>query len=149
MSELISMITRHEGVRLHVYDDATGENILPGSLVKGHPTVGCGRALDVHGISRDEADFLLQNDVDEVRAALRREFYWYNLLNGPRQDAVASLAFNVGVQGFKGFAQTIAAIEAARYDQAAQHMLDSTWRQQVGQRAEEVAAIIKSGSYQV
>ena len=92
MSELTSMLARHEGIRLLVYDDATDQPITQGTLVHGHPTIGIGRALDVHGITPDEAEYLLSNDVDDVVASLRKEFYWYTLLNGPRQDAIADSA---------------------------------------------------------
>ena len=44
-----------EGVRLRVYDDATGEPLHPGMTLKGHPSIGYGRALDVNGISLKES----------------------------------------------------------------------------------------------
>src|SRR5437879_3540139 len=118
MSELTQMITRHEGIRLLVYDDATDQPISQGSLVHGHPTIGIGRALDVHGITPDEAEYLLSNDVDEVVASLRKEFYWYTLLNGPKQDALADMCFNLGLTHFKTFVKMIAALDAANYEEA-------------------------------
>ena len=69
--ELITCeLTRDEGQLLTVYDDATGAAIKPGTSVKGHPTIGIGRALDVHGISAAEAAYLLGNDIDGIVAQL-------------------------------------------------------------------------------
>jgi lysozyme len=138
MSELLAMLVRHEGVRLFPYTDTVGKL-----------TIGVGRNLTDKGITRDEAEYLLSNDVDEVRAALRREFYWYTLLTGPRQDALADMCFNLGLAGLRRFSDTLAAVEAGRYEVAAAHMLNSTWREQVGGRAEELAQIIRTGQYSV
>lgn len=63
---LIPMLRAEEGLRLTVYDDATGKPIKPGTLVKGHPTIGIGRALDVNGITEAEAEYLKANDVAKI-----------------------------------------------------------------------------------
>jgi len=51
-------LTRHEGLRLAVYDDATGKPLEQGDTIVGHPTVGVGRlaykcAWHQHHRSRD------------------------------------------------------------------------------------------------
>ena len=52
---LRSQLERHEGLRLKPYRDTVGKL-----------TVGYGRNLEDVGISRDEADFMLDNDIDQV-----------------------------------------------------------------------------------
>lgn len=65
---LILELTGEEGKRRFVYDDATGAPLSPGVLCKGHPTVGIGRALDVHGISVVEGQLLRANDIQAGRS---------------------------------------------------------------------------------
>jgi lysozyme len=54
-SSVIDLIKTHEGLRLNVYQCTAGKN-----------TIGYGRNLDDNGISKDEADFMLRNDVKET-----------------------------------------------------------------------------------
>ena len=39
IQKVIEQLKRHEGLRLCVYDDATGREIKQGSRVQGHPTI--------------------------------------------------------------------------------------------------------------
>jgi len=52
---LIDLLIHHEGIRLFVYDDATGKPITAGSICQGNPTIGIGRELSKTGISESEA----------------------------------------------------------------------------------------------
>ena len=136
MSELVDMLKRHEGVRLFPYHDSVGKL-----------TIGVGRNLDDSGISMDEAEFMLTNDIHHVQGELRRTYPWFNLMLAARQDAVTDLAFNVGIAGFAKFAATIAAIKRADYEGASRHMLASKWAEQVGKRATDLAAMMRTGEY--
>jgi lysozyme len=57
------------------------------------------------------------------------------------------MRFNLGSVGFRGFRNTIAHIEAGRYGAAADGMLASAWSKQVGHRAVELAAMMRTGEY--
>ena len=41
--KLSVMITDHEGLKLKVYDDGNGEELIAGDTLIGHPTIGVGR----------------------------------------------------------------------------------------------------------
>ena len=73
----------HEGLRLTVYDDATGETIGPGTRMQGIPTVGVGRNLLDRGLTRQEAHYLLDNDIAHTVAELHRAFPWIEQLQSP------------------------------------------------------------------
>lgn len=132
-----------EGIRMLVYDDATGRPIGPGTLVRGHPTIGIGRALDVHGITA-EAHYFLANDIAAVEAALSR-LEWYQELDPVRRGVCTNLAFNMGVRGLQSFVGMISDIEAAehdltgamqqlaqgQFDAAADELAGSDWAKQV------------------
>ena len=136
MSELVDILKKHEGVRLFPYHDTVGKL-----------TIGIGRNLDDSGISMDEAEFLLMNDIHHFQGELRRAYPWFHLLLAARQDAITDLAFNVGLAGFAKFEATIAAIKRADYEGASRHMLASKWATQVGPRATDLATMVKSGEY--
>ena len=84
--KLINLISDHEGVKLKVYDDATGQELKAGDVLVGHPTIGIGRnvAKDGLGISQEEAEFMLMNDIDRVK-----EENWEETANQMRSSAWA------------------------------------------------------------
>ena len=45
IAKVADQLKRHEGVRLAVYDDATGKPVHAGDTLVGHPTIGVGRLL--------------------------------------------------------------------------------------------------------
>ena len=136
MGALLDMLMRHEGVRLKPYEDTVGKL-----------TIGVGRNLDDVGITRDEAMYLLNNDVNRTIAGLRAAYPWFSEMSAPRQDAVVDMAFNLGLHGFAKFRQTIASLEVQAWSDAAKEMLDSQWATQVGARANELATMIETGMY--
>jgi lysozyme len=106
-----------EGTRLLVYDDATGRAVTPGYCMRGHPTVGVGRALDVHGLTAAEAEVLFVNDIAAVERALSA-VPWYVGLDAVRQGVMVNLCFNLGLRGLLSFITMIADIESAEHDLA-------------------------------
>jgi lysozyme len=138
---LEEQILAHEGLRLQVYDDATGQPIKAGSKVIGHPTIGIGRNLAV-GITHDEALILLKNDLDKVRKGLETLPY-FTRLSEIRQRVLMDMAFNLGLRGLFGFRTTLLKIEQGKYSEAADYMLQSKWAGQVGQRARRLAYMMR------
>lgn len=144
----ISLIKGHEGWRNFVYDDATGLPIKPGTTVVGHPSIGYGRALDVHGILPTEGDLLLENNVLDCRQDLVPIFgdRW-NGFGGPRQAALLDMRYNLGPTGFRNFNRMVTALLNSDWKTAAQEALGSAWAREVGQRAQDDARMIESGEW--
>jgi lysozyme len=138
MDNLIEMLKRHEGVKSNVYRD-TG----------GLEHIGCGRNISESGpgLSEDEINYLLKNDLERCEAELNSEYVWFRILEGARRDAIMNIFFNLGATRFRGFKNAIAAMENQDYDTAAVEFMDSRWAKQVGGRALELTDIIKAGSY--
>jgi lysozyme len=139
MSDLIEQLKKHEGVRTHAY--LCSENKI---------TVGVGRNLDENGglgLSSDEIDYLLQNDINRCVRELAYAFDWFSSLDGVRQDAMVNLAFNLGITRLQQFKLALDAMERGQYHKAATEFLDSRWAKQVGNRAIEVTYMISSGEY--
>jgi len=143
---LMARIRKHEGLRLSVYDDATGKPIVPGSVVQGIPTIGFGRNLK-RGITENEAFYLLSNDVETVISEVRRALPWVKDLDHPRWSVVMELGFNVGVPKLLEFKRTLASIKAGDYETAAVQMLESKWADQVGKRALTLATIMRTSEW--
>lgn len=131
LAQQIRELQTDEGYRLRVYDDATGQEIGPGSVVTGHPTIGYGRALDaVHGLTAEEVDYLFSNDLLEVEDALLR-LAWFALLDPIRRGVMVNLAYNMGVNELCMFTHMIAAMQAKDWKTAADQLQTSEWAGQV------------------
>lgn len=130
---IVGMLKRDEGLRLKPY-----------RCTAGKLTIGYGRNLDDVGINEAEADMLLANDIAKVEREAER-FHWYAGLNDARKAVVLNMLFNLGASSFKGFVNTIKAISAGDYDDAANRMLASKWAEQVGARAARLAQIMRTG----
>jgi lysozyme len=142
------LIRADEGLRLTVYDDATGDPIGPGSVVKGHPTIGYGRCLDSrHGITQGEADTFLYADVDQWEIELKQAFRWFTRLNEPRQAVLVSMAHQMGIDGLKRFGNALEAMQSGAWEIAAQELFRSKWARQTPARAKRLANIMRTGAY--
>ena len=132
---LVVELKRDEGVRNKPYKDTVGKI-----------TIGVGRNLDDVGLSNDEVESLLRNDIARVKQQLDKNLPWWTTLNDTRQRVLANMCFNLGIGGLMGFDNTLAAIKTGNYADASRRMLDSKWAKQVGARAVRLAKMMESGS---
>ena len=139
------LIRLAESLRIFVYDDATGEPIKPGSVVKGHPTIGYGRALDVDGITEDEAIYLETNSQHEIEYVLGA-YHWWSSLNEARQAVLIDMAYNMGTTELFHFVEMIKALERGDWNGASDAMLQSEWAREVPIRAQRDAKIMRDGT---
>ena len=133
--KLANDLIRDEGLRLKPYHCTAGKL-----------TVGVGRNLDDNGITKEEAMFLLNNDIDAMEAACKKEAWWAGVEGDEvRSRAMVNMAFNLGMARLSGFKNTLAAIRAKDWAKAAAGMRASLWYKQVGARAERIATMIEKG----
>jgi len=136
---IVEMLKQHEGVETHAYKCTANKT-----------TIGVGRNIDPGGgigLSDDEIEYILANDIKRVNAELVDTFKWYKKLDAPRKDAMMDMAFNMGLPRLKQFKKSLAAMANADYELAAVNFLKSRWARQVGQRAITVTDMIRSGEY--
>jgi lysozyme len=138
MSKLVEMLRLHEGVRYKVY-----------VCSEGYETIGVGRNISEGGLglSKDEVDFLLVNDIKRVQDELTRSYPWFARLDEVRRDAMVDICFNIGLTKLRGFVNALAAMSRSQYEIAADEFMDSRWSEQVGNRAVEVTEMIRTGEY--
>jgi lysozyme len=134
IDELLADLKRDEGLRLKPYYDTA----IPPRL-----TIGYGRNLDDVGISEEEAEFLLRNDVDRALDALDRAMPWWREQPAEVQRALANMAFNLGLTRLLGFRRMLAALKAGDREGAAREAMSSRWATQVGARADRIAKLIR------
>jgi lysozyme len=133
MDRAISLLNRHEGCKLKPY-----------RCTAGKLTIGIGRNLDDVGISEEEANYLLNNDIKKCLIKLEKLNYW-PVLTETRRLVLLDMAFNLGYNGLMGFKKFLGAVSDRRYEEASRLMLDSKWAKQVGQRAVTLSAMMKQG----
>jgi len=136
---LISMLKMHEGIETHAYQCSANKI-----------TIGVGRNVDPVdglGLSQDEIEYLLKNDIDRVRLELGDEYEWFDDLVPARQDAMIDISFNLGATRLRKFKKALKAMSEEDYEKAANEFMDSRWSEQVGRRSYTVTQMIRKGSY--
>jgi lysozyme len=136
---LFEQLKRHEGFRAHPYRCSAGRL-----------TIGYGRNLDDVGVSEEEAETLLREDMAAASSVAARYlgevFDEMDEREPVRLAVVENMAFNLGgrLMGFRNFR---AALGAGDWNRAADEMLDSRWARQVGARAVELAEQMRTGAW--
>lgn len=137
---LLNDLKRHEGLCLKPYKDTVGVW-----------TIGYGHTKnvtkDTPPITQEQAEKFLADDAEIAIKEAKRVVPCFDDLNGPRKTVVANMSFNMGGPTLAGFKNTIAAICAGNYGDAALRMLKSKWATQVGQRARFLANRMATGKW--
>lgn len=136
---ITEQLKRDEGIVLHAYDDHLG-----------YVTLGVGRLIDKRkggGISMEEAEYLLANDIARRKRDLMLTLPWFEELNEPRQGVLIGMAFQLGTGGLLKFKKALEFIRKAQYVAAANEMLNSTWAEQTPGRAERLAKQMMTGQW--
>ena len=118
---LREQLIRDEGTRRFPYKDS-----------QGYLTIGCGRNLEHNGLSRDEIEYLLANDIRQVQDQLSIAMPWTDALDEARRGVLQNMAYNMGLRGLLQFRKMLDAAQLADWETAAKEMLDSLWMKQVG-----------------
>lgn len=155
--ELRLQLLLHEGMKLKPYKDTVNKL-----------TIGVGRNLTDRGItdrerlylgfpndlpyekfelSRGQAFYLLDNDIDEVLYQLNKQFSWFKDLSKVRQHVLLDMCFNMGITTLLGFYNTLRFIRDKKYQAAAGNMLISKWANQVGQRSKTLSYMMYNDDY--
>lgn len=130
MVDYVEMIKRHEGFRQYPY-----------KCTAGKLTIGYGRNLDDVGISKEEAEYLLEMDLDKHTEELDKVITW--AVPNDVYAVLVDMHYNLGHERFMQFKGMLAALKKLDFKGAAKEMLDSKWAKQVPNRAAELANIME------
>ena len=136
MNKLIEQLKIHEGMKLKPYL-CTSKKL----------TIGIGRNLDDVGISKEEAEMLLKNDIYEATNQLLNAFPFMATFSDVRISAMINFTFNVGIGTVRKFSNTIEYLKNEDWEAAADEMMDSKWAEQVGDRAIQITEQIRTGRW--
>jgi len=134
MDSAANLLMLDEGFKQFVYKDT-----------KGIPTIGFGRNLRDKGISKAEAEWLLQNDIRDTYQELLRNIPWICQLNEARQAVLCDLAFNLGIVGFMAFKSFLGFVQRCQWQQAAEDLLKTEVAKQEPLRIARLARILETG----
>ncbi len=136
MKKIVELLKKHEGVRLRPYLCSAGK-----------VTIGVGRNIEDIGISDEESDFLLMNDIKRTIRELCENVNFFDTMDGVRKVALVDMCFNLGISRFLKFKKTLKFLSEKNYPAAADEMLNSRWARQVGPRAKRLSKMIETGNY--
>ena len=100
--------------------------------------------LLARGITKEQALYLLDNDIENCTADVKR-FPWFESLDPVRQKVIIDMRFNLGLAELMRFKRMILALEQGDYDRAGEEMKDSKWYSQVGIRGRRLVKMMKTG----
>lgn len=141
MTTLRDQLDRDEGRVAHAYQDSLG-----------YWTIGVGHLIDARKGGRlpDQViDLLLDLDIRDATAELRRALPWLYSLNEPRRAVLVNMAFQLGVPGLLDFHKALDACRTGDWPRAAAEFLDSrVARDQTPERWQRHARQIETGVWQ-
>jgi lysozyme len=138
-AQLITEIQAEEGFRSLPYQDEGG--VWTQGYGETH-----GVTAESPPVTKAEAEQALLRTLAAKCAGLDHAIPWWRELDDVRQDVLADMAFNLGVQGVLKFKATLAACRAGSWAHASGQMLMSEWAGEVGQRAVRLAAMMRTGA---
>ena len=112
---------------------------------EGYPTIGIG--WKIGGINQALSDFkyinisreVAQSKLSEIvncdKLILSKNIGSFALLSEPRQAALLSMSYQLGISGLMKFKNMLSAIERKDWDAAFEEGMDSKWAKQTPQRA--------------
>lgn len=149
--------------------------LKPYTCPSGKLTIGFGRNLQDNGITRSEAEMLLNNDLLNTKLELEDKLPVFTKLDDVRQDVLIQMAYNMGVPRLLGFRNMIHFLESAVYAlsikdtdianfgfrKASEEMLNSKWHRKFREldmqdgkannngllRSEYLSKLMKEGKY--
>lgn len=139
LTKLRASLIKHEGRRPRIYYDTLGKL-----------TIGVGRNLSDGGLSDDEIDLMLDNDLRIFLGEAQKENWWPIVADDDvRSRAMVELCFNLGLRKLRQFTQALAALCRGDFENCANELRDSKWFRQVGsnpgQRGWTITEMIRTG----
>lgn len=141
LAKLTASIKVHEGT-----GPMKNNRFMPYRDASGKLTIAYGRNLDDTGLSIDEGDYLLENNIADAISAAQVQPWWPWVADSDaRARAFIEIGFNIGFRALAGFHEAVDAASRRDWPACAAAFLDSLWHRQTGHRAEVLARMILTG----
>jgi GH24 family phage-related lysozyme (muramidase) len=124
-----------------------GGTYFPYLDTEGLITIGIGYCLERNGLAADIVERLFKESLAEALDAVRHNFSCYDQLSRPRQLVLCSMGFQFGKAGLAKWPRFISAVHLGKYDEAADHLLDSkVAKEQAPMRFKTLAKMMRESS---
>lgn len=131
---LVDMLRRDEGyVR------------LPERDTRGNLFIGYGFDIQTVGLSEIESYLVLTYRASETKTTLIKTLPWTGSLDAPRQDALANMAYNLGIAELCKFTTFLALCAQGKWELAADDLASTAWYDEVGARAHRLSVQLRTG----
>lgn len=141
---IVPMLMRHEGT-----GPVKDGRLMPYQDTAGKWTIGYGRNITDRGLSEEEAQYLLENDLGLVRKELDQALPWWRETPDTVQVVLMNLGYNLGVltppetAKLLTFTRTLDLLKSGRYAEAADNLTKTKWHTDVKGRALELEAMLR------
>lgn len=126
-------VVKHEGYDNFLYNDTLGNR-----------TIGIGYNIDARGLSDEWINQQYDEDVNFFYQSLSAKFPWFDALDEVRKIVLIDMCF-MGFKKLCGFKRMLTAISMKNWYTASNELMDSNWARTVGNRAIELAKMMKTG----
>lgn len=135
MNSAAEQVKQDEGLRLKPY-----------RCTAGKLTIGYGRNLEDKELTKEEAEFLLRNDIVECVDDLEELFTQAGFKTLPFniQKVLINMRYQLGGAGLRGFKDTLRACRDRQWQAMARHMRASKWYQQTPNRAQRLINLVRA-----
>lgn len=150
--EIKKRLEFHEGFRAKPYYCSAGKRTIGiGRNLEAKPFTEAERLVikDPENITKQEAFFLLENDINETVGLLNNMVRCFANLDDERKYALIDMGFQMGVSGVCKFKKMLAAMDAGDFEKASIECLNSEYSQQTPERAKRIARLIKKGEWSI
>jgi len=113
----------------------------------GKFSIGYSRNIEDNGISKDEAELMLKNDLETARTTLYNifGFEFFLLLPDNCKTVLIDMMYTLGAAKFRTFTRLIQAVKNKDFYEAATEIFDSKYaRKDVPERAKRNAKLMES-----
>ena len=124
LNEIRDHVKEYEGYSQLVYE-----------CTAGYATIGYGRNLEQRGITKEESEYLLANDLQQCIKELRGIINKFDDLPDKAQLVLIDMCYNLGLSKLLNFENMLDAIDARDWEEASKQLLDSRYAAQVKRRA--------------
>ena len=135
----------YEKLKEHI-KEYEGFSSLPYDCTAGFLTIGFGRNLEQRGITKEEAEILLANDIKIAENEISRIIKDWEALPEQAKIVLIDLTYNLGLKKLLTFEKMLDAVDRRDWESAHSELLDSKYARQVKRRARINASIFYSST---
>lgn len=150
MEKIIARIKEFEGFSLKPYKCSAGKWTIGYGFNyqdRGFKTEDITEILE-NGFTKVLAEKLVKRDAERCLKEAEANFWFFNILNEPRQAVMIDMLYQLGLKGLQQFKKFLEKLGKGDFEGASAEMVHSKWFTQSGRRSRINTAQMKTGIWQ-